>query len=224
MFKTLITTSVLSAALLGSATVVAETYHFLPVNPNNNNIGSPTPVGSQLTVDVTAFGTTGALFTFTNPVGISSSIVDVYFSDPAPTIFTDYAIASQSSGVDFTLDTASPANFPEGGPSFVEVASADAAGSGTNEIANGINAVGESLAFSALFSTGSSFSSLIAAINAGDFRIALQTRDNPTGGNPSTDRWLNDRPVSEVPLPGAVWLFGSGLMGLVGYKRRNLGR
>jgi hypothetical protein len=222
MFKTLITTSVLSIALFNSAAVVAETYHFLPINPNNNNIGSPTPVGSQLTVDVTAFGTTGALFTFTNPVGISSSIVDIYFSDPAPTVFTDYAITNQTSGVDFTLDTLSPANFPEGGPSFVEVASADAAGSGTNEIANGINALNESLTFTALFSTGNTFSSLIAAINAGDFRIALQTRDNTTGGNQSTDRWLNDTPVSEVPLPGAIWLFGSGLMGLVGYKRRNL--
>lgn len=26
--------------------------------------------------------------------------------------------------------------------------------------------------------------------------------------------------VSEVPVPAAVWLFGSGLVGLMGFKRR----
>lgn len=209
--------------LVLSTAVLAETYHFLPINPNNNNIGEPNPVGTQLTLNVTDGGGAGfgsALFSFTNPVGISSSIVDIYFSDPAPTIFSSFSITNQSSGVNFSLDAPNPANFPEGGPSFVEVASADAAGGGTNEIANGINALNESLTFRALFKEGYNFASLIAAINTGDFRIALQTRDNPEGGNPSTDRWLNDRPVSAVPLPAAGWLFGSALIGLMGLRRK----
>lgn len=212
--------------LLVSSVVFADTYHFLPINPNNNNIGEPNPVGNQLTVNITDGGGGGefgsALFVFTNPVGISSSIVDVFFSDPAPTIFSGFSITNQTTGVNFTLDTLSPSNFPEGGPSFVEVASADADGAGTNEISGGINALNESLTILALFNGTYDFDRLIEQINSGDFRIALQTRDNPAGGNPSTDRWLNDRPVSAVPIPAAGWLFGSALVGLMGLRRRRL--
>lgn len=222
MLKNLVKATFVLPLLLATTTVFANTYHFLPINPNNNNIGSPTAVGNQLTLNVNDSGLGSALFTFTNPVGISASIVDVYFSDPAPTVFSSFSITNQTAGVNFSLDSPNPANFPEGGPSFVEVASADAAGAGTNEIANGINAIGESLTFAALYNSGNNFNSLIAAINSGDFRIGLKTRDNPEGGNPSTDRWLNDTPVSAVPIPAAGWLFGSALMGLMGLRRKNI--
>ena len=205
--------------LLVSSAVLADTYHFLPTNPNNNNIGLPNAVGSQLTVDVTDSGFGSALFTFTNPVGVSSSITNVWFSDPAPTVFSSYAITSQIGDISFILVSPNPANFPEGGPSFVEVASADAAAEGTNEIPNGINAIGESLTFTAIFNGGNSFASLINSINSGEFRIALQTRHNPLGGNPSTDRWLNDTPAT-VPTPAAGWLFGTALLGLMGLRRK----
>lgn len=222
MLKTIFKQLVILHLALGSVAVLAETYHFLPINPNNNNIGAPNPVGNQLTLDVTDSGLGSALFTFTNSGVISSSIVDVYFSDPAPTLFSTFSIFSQSAGVNFSLDSPNPANFPEGGPSFIEVASADADGGGVNEIPNGINALNESLVFAAVFSGANNFDSLIAAINSGDFRIGLQTRDNPLGGNPSTDRWLNDTPVNAVPLPAAGWLFGSALLGFVGFRRKGL--
>lgn len=45
-------------------------------------------------------------------------------------------------------------------------------------------------------------------------------------GNP--DFWTIDdityNGVNPVPAPGAVWLFGSGLMGLFGFKRRKQGQ
>ena len=222
MLKTIFKHLIVLQLALGSVAVLAETYHFLPINPNNNNIGDPNPVGNQLTLDVIDAGPFAALFRFSNPVGISSSIVKIYFSDPAPTLFTSFAIVGQSlTGISFALDT-NPANFPEGGPGFIEVASADAAGGGVNEIPNGINAFGEFLDFAALYNGGNNFESVISAINAGDFRIGLQTRDNPLGGNPSTDRWLNDTPVNAVPLPAAGWLFGSALLGFAGLGRRRL--
>ena len=222
MLKTIFKHLVVLQFVIGSVAVLAETYHFLPINPNNNNIGAPNAVGNQLTLDVTDSGLGSALFSFTNSGVISSSIVDVYFSDPAPIIFSTFSIFSQSFGVNFSLDSPNPANFPEGGPSFIEVASADAAGGGVNEIPNGINALNESLVFAAVFSSTNNFDSLIAAINSGDFKIGLQTRDNPQGGNPSTDRWLNDTPVNAVPLPAAAWLFGSALLGFAGLSRRRL--
>ncbi len=33
---------------------------------------------------------------------------------------------------------------------------------------------------------------------------------------------VRDGDVAAVPLPGAVWLFGAGLAGLLGYGRRRL--
>ncbi len=222
MLKTFIKQLVVLPLLLSSTAVLAATYHFLPINPNNNNIGAPNSVGNQLTLDVINAGPFATLFRFSNPVGISSSIVKIYFSDPAPILFTSFAIVGQSlTGVNFALDT-NPANFPEGGPSFIEVASADAAGGGVNEIPNGINAIGEFLDFAALYSGSNNFESVISAINAGDFKIGLQTRDNPRGGNPSTDRWLNATPVNAVPLPAAAWLFGSALLGFIGLGRRRI--
>ncbi len=32
--------------------------------------------------------------------------------------------------------------------------------------------------------------------------------------------WVQWTPVSAVPIPAAVWLFGSGLLGLIGYSKR----
>jgi len=32
--------------------------------------------------------------------------------------------------------------------------------------------------------------------------------------------FLDDVDVSPVPIPGAVWLLGSGIVGLIGLKRR----
>ena len=33
------------------------------------------------------------------------------------------------------------------------------------------------------------------------------------------DAWVEDRPGT-VPLPGAIWMLGTGLVGLLGFKRR----
>ena len=40
------------------------------------------------------------------------------------------------------------------------------------------------------------------------------------GGTARQSTWLTYREVSAVPVPAAVWLFGSGLLGLVGVARR----
>ncbi|MCF8068465.1 MAG: PEP-CTERM sorting domain-containing protein [Desulfobacterales bacterium] len=42
------------------------------------------------------------------------------------------------------------------------------------------------------------------------------------GGSPITfDNFVVEGTMAEVPVPGAVWLFGSGLLGMVGLRRRN---
>jgi len=39
-------------------------------------------------------------------------------------------------------------------------------------------------------------------------------------GTPSQNYWLHLTPVSAVPVPAALWLFGSGLIALAGFARR----
>jgi pimeloyl-ACP methyl ester carboxylesterase len=44
--------------------------------------------------------------------------------------------------------------------------------------------------------------------------------DTPTAAWSVIDPWIQEVTISAVPLPGAVWLFGSGLLGLIGISRR----
>lgn len=53
-----------------------------------------------------------------------------------------------------------------------------------------------------------------------DSTIALSDINfSTTGGSPNTASWLVTRPTA-VPVPAAVYLFGSGLLGLIGVARR----
>ena len=49
------------------------------------------------------------------------------------------------------------------------------------------------------------------------YRVCLS---DPLEGYVGTGSYLVALPVSAVPIPSAVWLFGSGLLGLVGVVRR----
>lgn len=48
----------------------------------------------------------------------------------------------------------------------------------------------------------------------------LASSDNFAGGHPDPISWLLVRPATPVPVPAAAWLFGSGLLGLIGMARR----
>lgn len=43
---------------------------------------------------------------------------------------------------------------------------------------------------------------------------------NMSGGNSGGAHWDINMDLTAVPVPAAVWLFGSGLIGLVGVARR----
>jgi len=56
----------------------------------------------------------------------------------------------------------------------------------------------------------------------GEYRIGLQFRDPATsiGAAIGSTELISFERVSAVPIPAAVWLFSSGLMGLIGFSRR----
>lgn len=78
-----------------------------------------------------------------------------------------------------------------------------------------------------LMNTGSSFSynagSGPITCNIGDWCHALKVYDNLGGKSPNSSLYTsydNAFYSSVVPVPAAVWLFGSGLIGLIGVARR----
>jgi hypothetical protein len=66
---------------------------------------------------------------------------------------------------------------------------------------------------------------LIPASLPNDYKVFLQADDYDSGSGVSIGTVLtsfdqNSVSVSSVPIPAAVWLFGSGLIGLIGVARR----
>lgn len=47
-----------------------------------------------------------------------------------------------------------------------------------------------------------------------------RTRDVPLGSSASATIYFDNIQIESVPIPGTFWLIGSGLLGLVGYRRR----
>jgi hypothetical protein len=67
------------------------------------------------------------------------------------------------------------------------------------------------------------------AIATGDITLSMAETDNPLGGGSFTSATtflpqvvsFGTADVAVVPVPAAVWLFGSGLLGLVGVARKH---
>jgi len=109
------------------------------------------------------------------------------------------ALLSLSNGTDFNFISASFAGFKGFESDTITV--------------KGYNNGGLIGTVSANLSTDGSFSVLNANLNGVD------QLDFITG---TTGRWLMDDFVyTAVPVPAAAWLFGSGLLGLIGIARRN---
>lgn len=65
--------------------------------------------------------------------------------------------------------------------------------------------------FTAAFNSGAATSINLSFVDA-----------NPTPTSAGNDFTVDDISVSAVPLPAAGWLFGSGLLGLIGLSRRRI--
>ncbi len=187
----------------------AATYNFTKITSN-----APEDLASQLTMEVTAVGTTQASFTFYNDVGIASSITDIYFDAVSTTVpFSGYGTWSGSAGVVFSAG-ANPSNLPSGNTiGFTATYSGD---SDAPVASNGVNASGEWVSVTGTFAPNEDFDSLIAALAGGTFRVGLHVQSIGTSGN--SDGYVNN--VAPVPLPAAAWLFGPALVGLVTLSRR----
>lgn len=171
-------------------------------------------VSSQLVMETSAGAGNEVFFTFFNNVGIASSITDVYFDLGSASSFTlgGMSIGSQSAGVDFSMG-ATPGNVPSGNTIGFSADTGLTADSNTPIVSNGINQLGEFLTISAFLTSGT-YDALLSDLRSGMFRVAMHVQS--IGANGGSDGYV----TTTVPLPAAAWLFGSALLGFVGFSVR----
>lgn len=199
---------VFAAGLAASAAANVD-YGFAKITSN-----SVTNVASQLNMNVSE-GAGTAVFTFTNDVGLASSVTEIYFSS-ALSSYVDTTQANvgiaNSAGVLFTAG-ANPPALPGGAPyglgpnaGFIAYA-ADA-----SPTANGIDASGESVAFTFGLLGGVGFDDLIAALNSFGVRVGLHVRAHAVDNN--SDGYVH------IPAPAAILLGLIGLSGATAFRRK----
>ena len=202
---------VLFAAGAFATQVQAVTFNFNCVT--SNGVGTCDTAEAQMLLDVTASGSNQVLFEFSNnDVGLGTDlnaiIGEVYFYDGI------YLDASPSiingSGVNFVAG-ANPAMLPGYDATPLSVfAAADVSQNTADGVAVGDGTLG--ILFTLL--SGADFNTVIAAMNSGDLVVGIHAKA------------LGIDDISEslvtVPVPAAVWLFASGLIGLVGVARKRV--
>jgi len=188
--------------------VQADTFGFERISSD-----SAQDVASQLSVDVTDAGAGKVAFTFTNQVGIRSSITDIYFAEGP---LQGISALSGSSGVIFNYP-ASPLNLIDGnkapGKPFVTTPGLSA-DSDLPLVANGVNSASEWVAVTFDLQPGKTFADTLAALGQGSdeggLRIGLYVQF--IGQDGKSDSFINGVPV---PEPSTLLL---GLTGLVLFR------
>jgi len=209
--KDLVKLATLAFAVTYASYSQAATYGFDCIT---HNIAGDCAVGeAQLTVDVTDAGGNQVLFTFNNAGPAASSIADILFDDgTTPSLLAIADIDNTDPGVSFSVSSAPPV-LPGGNnatPPF-NPTSGLTADSDPPVQPLGVNP-GESVGILFDLQAGAGFADVLADIGDGDLRIGIHVQGFDTGGSESF--------VNFVPVPAAVWLFGSGLLGLVAIARR----
>lgn len=206
-FSFLLSLLLLFFALSANAASTTIGFYCITNNsPTNCAIGE-----AQLTVTVSDPAAGQVLFHFKNLAGGSaSSITDVYFDDGT---LLGIASLTNGPGVSFAQD-ASPPDLPGGNsisPPF-QVTAGFLADSNPPAQPNGVNP-GEWLKVFFNLQSGGTYNDVISELADGRLRIGIHVQGFANGGSES---FVN----TPVPVPAAVWLFGSGLLGLAGIARR----
>lgn len=202
--------------LLGSFSAFASMYTYSFYNITNT-IPANVEIGkAQLSVDVTDIGVASnqVLFTFWNKGDDSCTISEIYFDDGSLLGIAELIDKNSGGdpGVDFD-EGANPPNLPNWDnavPPFIATASFS---SQANNPApqKGVDP-GEYLGIIFNLQTGRNFDDVINDLSTGDLRIGLHVTNFELGESESF--------INIVPIPATVWIFGAGILGLFGIRRK----
>ena len=177
----------------------------------SNNIAGDCTIGeAQMSVDVVDISNSQVRFDFFNIGPGASSITDVYFDDGS---LLGISSIINGTGVSFSQG-ATPGNLPAANgalPPFVAT-TGFTADSDPAVQPNGVNP-GETLGIIYALQGSQTYADVISELTVGSLRIGIHVQGYASSGSES---FVNN----PVPVPAAVWLFGSGLLGLVGVARR----
>ncbi|MFK7795346.1 MAG: hypothetical protein AB8B89_08360 [Gammaproteobacteria bacterium] len=154
------------------------------------------------------------LFTVGNDVGIASNIAEVYFDDGGSLLGPSSVLNSLAGVTNFSGGGANPGNLPSGnnvGFSATATLSADV---NPGPPANGVNESIDILGITLGLGSFADFNAVVSAINSGDLRFGYHVRSIGTAGG--SDSYVS----TVVPIPAAIWLFGSAILGLISFNRR----
>ncbi len=220
--RTAIVLATLILAVLGVAgTAQAAEYDFQVLNDYYNDYDAASAAlattaadGTVLFLGMEVSGSGNSVtFTFTNnvPVTNPASITAIYWDFGGNSgAFSATPSMNQSTGVSFAQITGKKLNLPEGGTIGFDAMFGIA---NDGDVTAGING-GEWLSITWTLA-GLTYDDVVSLINSGDIRIGMHVQSLPDAPNYSSMSVVN-----KTPLPGAVWLLGSGLLGLVGLRRK----
>lgn len=218
MFRFLGFKSGLAGLALAAAVPAAHAstvFQFLCIS--NNNVNCPA-VATQMTMTLSDQGSGSSLFRFANTGSTASTIAAIYLQIGG--LLSSLAFHSDSgTGVDmFVTASPSPADLPGGGsltPPFVKTAGAFHVDRNSS-LANGIDP-GEFLQLTGTRSSGVSHADLVAAFVSPNFNGVARAGLHVQGISPAGE---SDAMISIIPVPAALPLLLSGLIGLGWIARR----
>lgn len=206
----------LLALVSGNVSAASMTYGFIKVT--NNNVED---LSDQLSITIwdeseanSQFGlslSNEVLFTVENDVGVSSNIAEVYFDDGllGPSVVQN----SLGGFTNFSGGGASPGNLPGGNTIGFNATSEFSADVNPGPPNNGVNDSADTLGIVLGLGSFADFNAIITAVKSGDLRFGYHVRSIGVADG-------SDSYASVVPVPAAVWLFGSALA-LLGWYRRS---
>ena len=176
---------------------------------------------SQTSLEVTDAMNDQVLFKFTNFGPEASFISDIYFdNDNGTGIGSTLASIDdliESAGVDFDFPINGNGDLPGGNTvNFNTTGSDETALEAQNKPGseNGIDNIGnEMLGILFNLQMGKDFSDVLSELANGDLRVGIHVQGFYPDGSES---FVN----APVPVPAAVWLMGTGLIGLIGFGRK----
>ena len=191
----------------------AATYDFSCITANDLTGTACGIAEAQMSVDVNDAGNNQVEFVFNNSGSdLSAFIADIYFYDGP--LFGAYTMTG-STGVSFSSG-ATPGHLPAYSPDAT-VSLIYSADSDVPVAANGIQS-GEWLSVVFDLQTGITYADIINAMNIGspDGLVVGIHVQGLTDATPNYSESL----ITAVPVPAALVLFGSGLVGLFGFSRK----